>query len=78
MGRAGDNGAAAAGRRIFEVDEVRALEAFHLHWGDAYDISMEDGVWRARRQGADDIFTGVTPDELTAKIRADWARGGTL
>lgn len=47
-----------------------------LHWGDAYHISAESGVFTARRRGTDDDggLTAVTPDELTAKIRADWAR----
>jgi hypothetical protein len=79
MGGAADKGAAAARRRIFEVDQDAVLEALHLHWGDAYDIAIEDGLFTARRRGADsDVFTGMTPDELTVKIRADWARAGTL
>jgi hypothetical protein len=72
-------GAAQGRRGAFEIDERRALEALYLAWGDAYDISISDGTWHARRVGEDDTgLRGRTPDELVVAIRADWAREGTL
>ena len=67
------------GRDVFAVDVGRALEALRLRWGDAYDIRFGDGLWTAARRDAPwDEITGQTPDELTAGMRADWAREGTL
>ena len=76
MGRA----AASDGQRgVFDVDEDRALEALRLAWGDAYGIGFEGGRWVATsRDGERRAFTGDTPDALNVKIRADWAREGTL
>ncbi len=66
-------------RGVFEVDEDRALEALRLGWGDAYDIGSERGKWTAVSRDAEArTFTGDTPDALNVKIRADWAREGTL
>ena len=73
--------AAAEGQRrgVFEVDEDRALEALRLAWGDAYDIGFEGGTWVAASRDAEGrTFTGDTPDALNVKVRADWAREGTL
>lgn len=72
--------AAANGQRDpFRVDEDRALEALRLAWGDAYDIGFEGGAWVATsRDDEARTFTGQTPDALNVKIRADWAREGTL
>ena len=74
--------AAAGGqqrRDIFDVDTERALEALRLGWGDAYAIDYEDGLWTAVRRDAPElVITGVTPDELEAGMRADWAHEGTL
>ena len=66
-------------RGVFDVDEDRALEALRLAWGDAYDVGFERGTWvAASRGGGGRTFTGQTPDELNAAIRADWARESTL
>lgn len=67
--------AAATSRRgVFDVDGHRATEAFRLVWGQAYDIALSAGTWRASRlDGNETLITGKTPDELTAAIRADWA-----
>jgi len=66
-------------RRVFDVDEDRALDALALAWGDAYKTYVVDGQWQAWREGAadEDVLTGSTPDELNAAIRADWGREGT-
>jgi hypothetical protein len=64
---------------VFEVDEDRALEALRLASGDAYNIGSEGGVWIATSRDAEArTFTGDTPDALNVKVRADWAREGTL
>ena len=65
-------------RGVFDVDEDRALEALRLAWGDVYDIGFEYGRWIASRRGAEETLTGDTPDALNVRIRADWAREGTL
>ncbi len=62
-------------RGVSGVNQDRALEALRLAWGDAYDISFGDGRWTAVSRGAAQrAVTGDTPDALTVKIRADWAR----
>jgi hypothetical protein len=80
MERAAGTGAAGGQRRgVFDVDEDRALEALRLAWGDAYDIGFEGGAWIATSRGGEGrTFTGDTPDALNVKVRADWAREGTL
>ncbi len=70
----------ASGRRgVFEVDPGRAAEALALTWGELYqDIGMDPGRWQARsRDGNGRVLTGNTPDELAARMRADWARRST-
>jgi hypothetical protein len=63
---------------VFDVDEGRATEALRLAWRQAYDIGFADGAWRAGRLGRTGTpLTGMTPDELNAAIRADWARRST-
>jgi hypothetical protein len=69
-------GRAAQGQRrdVFAVDVGKALEALMLAWGAAYDIRFQDGRYAASRWDAPwDEITGETPDELTARMRADWA-----
>ena len=80
MERAAGTGAAGRQRRgVFEVDEDRALEALRLAWGDAYEVSINgDKYWASRVDGDGEELTGDTPDDLNTRIRADWARGGTL
>jgi hypothetical protein len=80
MGRAATaNGADGQQPGVFDVNEDRALEALCLAWGDAYDIGFERGQWLATSRDAEArTFTGDTPDALNVKIRADWAREGTL
>jgi len=66
-------------RGMPDADKDQALDALALAWGDAYDIYVVDGQWRAWREGAgdEDVLTGSTPDELNAAIQADNAREGT-
>ncbi len=79
MGRVAAASGISGQRHPFRVDEDRALEALGLAWGDAYDIRFERGAWVATSRDAEArIFTGDTPDARTLRIRADWAREGTL
>ncbi len=79
MKGAAEASAAGMQRDPFRVDEGRALEALRLAWGDAYDIGIERGQWKARSRDTEArVFTGCIPDELVTAIRADWAREGTL
>ncbi len=71
---------AASGQRgIFERDQERAAAALRLTWGEFYeDIGVEDG-WRSARSqdGVGCVLTGNTPDELVARMQADWVRRST-
>jgi hypothetical protein len=79
MGQAAEMSAAGGQRGAFDVDRDRAVEALRLAWGDAYEVSVNGDKYRASRVDGDgEELTGDTPDELNARIRADWARGGTL
>jgi hypothetical protein len=79
MGRAVAARDASGQHDPFKVDEGRALEALRLAWGDAYEIGFESDAWIATSRDAEArAFTADTPDALNAKIRADWAREGTL
>ena len=61
------------------ADEDRALDALRLAWDDAYDIGCELGRWTAVSRDAEHrTLAGDTLGDLTAAIRADWAREGTL
>jgi hypothetical protein len=74
-------GQAAGGQRrwVFDVDQDRALQALCMAWGDAYKVTVSGDRHRASRVDGDgEQLTGGTPGELNARIRADWARGGTL
>jgi len=64
---------------VSEADEDRALEMLRLAWGDAYDIGHEYDRWVATSRDAEKrTFAGDTPNDLNIRIRADWAREGTL
>lgn len=60
-------------RGVFEVHGRRALDALRLEWGDDYDVGFEAGAWIAySRDAGRRVISGETPDELTARLRADW------
>jgi hypothetical protein len=64
-----DGGKAAA-----DVD--LALGALELAWACIYDISYAEGEFRARRRdGRGGTLSGLTPDAITAEMRADWGDG---
>ena len=77
--RSAHGNAAGRQRGVFDVGKDRAVEALRLAWGDACEVSVSRDKYRACRVDGDgEELTGDTPDELYARIRADWARGGTL
>jgi len=69
---------AGSGHDPFLVDVDRALDALSLAWADEYDHLWHDegSGWGAHHKDApeDENILAQTPDELNAKIRADWAR----
>ena len=52
-----------------------ALETLRWHWGDAYEIGLDDEHgWHAkRRDGLGGLLTASGPDELYRVIEADYA-----
>jgi hypothetical protein len=51
-----------------------ALAALRWHWGEAYAITAEGGLWRAmRRDGLGGWIEAGSPDGLGAAISADYA-----
>ena len=71
-------GQAAGDTGTLDLDEIR------FHWGSAYDVGRDGS--RPGRQNVDGAAPGRrgphrhrdTPDALNVKIRAVWAREGTL
>jgi hypothetical protein len=54
-------------------DEQAALADLGFHRGDAYAISVSDGVWRAHAfDRPADVLTADTADELRLLIREDY------
>ena len=50
-----------------ELDELR------FHWGEAYDISADGGVYTAqRRDGRGDVLADPVPEGLRLRIQADY------
>jgi len=60
-------------RRVFEVDEDRAVAALELAWADGgyHGFCADGGTWSAITS-AGDVLTGDTPDALNQRIRAHW------
>ncbi|HLX48422.1 MAG TPA: hypothetical protein VKS82_08820 [Streptosporangiaceae bacterium] len=53
--------------------ECAALEALRWHWGEVYEIGVDDGQWwYRRRDGKGGTETAATPDELRAMIITDY------
>jgi hypothetical protein len=65
--QAGGNSASAAG------DDQSALAELHWHWGVAYEISLAEDGWAARRRTGTSLLAGSSADELLRLIRADYA-----
>jgi hypothetical protein len=54
-------------------DESR-LEALRFGWGEAYEITATEGLWRARRLDAiGGVIEAVDPDGLDLAIKEDHA-----
>jgi hypothetical protein len=53
--------------------EQAALEALCWHWGEVYEIGVDDGQWwYRRRDGKGGTETAITPDELRTQIITDY------
>jgi hypothetical protein len=48
------------------------LEKFRNHWGRAYEVSLEDGLWKADPRDGRPALTALLDDELWLKMRADY------
>ena len=63
-------GRAAASRAEGDTD---ALEELRFHWGDAYRIAADGGVFTAtRRDGRGGRLADPSPEGLFRQIRADY------
>lgn len=67
----GEAGRTAASKALIESE----LESLRWHWGDAYDIGLDDERgWHAkRRDGLGAVLTGADPDELYKLITEDYS-----
>ena len=64
-------GRAASGRL---EGEAGPLEELRFHWGSAYDIGADGGVYTARRRdGKSAPLADPSPGGLLRQIRADYA-----
>lgn len=54
--------------------EVEDLAAIRWNWGDAYEIEVADGLWRAKRRDWLGVwFTAPDAEGLAMLIREDYA-----
>jgi hypothetical protein len=54
--------------------DEEALDMLRFHWGDAYEIEVSGGRWRARRRdGIGGWSDAADPDGLGWAIAADYA-----
>jgi len=54
------------------ADARGTLEALTARWGAAYRIGYDGHRWQAsRKDGRGETLRGLTPDDLTAGMRAD-------
>ncbi len=53
---------------------TREDELAHLrwHWGEAYEISMRNGMFRATRRDDGSAVTAPTAERLAAEIQTDY------
>ena len=56
------------------LDQRDTLEALSARWGAVYAVTYDGHRWLAdRKDGTRETLCGLTPDDLTAAIRTDWA-----
>jgi hypothetical protein len=56
--------------------EKSELWKLRAAWLGAYQVSLVDGVWRAKRcDGVTDVLTADSADELAGQIRSDYGAG---
>lgn len=55
------------------ADMTATLETLSARWGTVYRIGYNGTRWHAsRKDGTGDTLRGLTADDLTAALRADW------
>jgi hypothetical protein len=57
------------------VTGAEATSLFHLRclWGDAYGITLADGVWGASRLHGAEVLTADSAEELTVLMQSDYS-----
>lgn len=71
-GRADEPGDDTCGIPVLPGQQA-ALEALQWHWGNAYEIGVDDGQWwYRRRDGKGGTETAGTPDDLRNQIVIDY------
>ena len=56
------------------VDEECTLGVLRVQWGAVYAVDYDGRRWRASRKGGTgETLRGLTPDDLNAALRSDWA-----
>lgn len=55
-----------------------ALADLKMHWEDAYDITVEGGMWKAVNRGYGHTVTANDPHQLRLAIREDYGRNPVL
>ncbi len=54
-------------------DSTDALDDLRFHWGSAYDIDLDDGMWTAwRKDGRGGKLADPLPEGLRLLIQADY------
>jgi hypothetical protein len=48
------------------------VAALRWHWGEAYEITVRNGIYRAVRRDDGAAVTATTAEQLTAEIWADY------
>jgi len=55
-------------------DNAGTLDEIRFHWGEAYHVGRDGGMWTARRRdGRGGTLADPSPEGLLLAIRADYA-----
>jgi hypothetical protein len=65
----GPHGSAGSAARALEQ---QALEALQWNWGEAYEITVTDGLWQARRRDGLGTIEASAPETLRREILDDY------
>jgi hypothetical protein len=55
-------------------EQASALADLQFHWGERYEVALEDGTWSARWRGTGEVMTATGEDALRQMIREDYVR----